>query len=133
MTAKARTSEEVQAEIRHNTAGLCELWERAYSDGDSVGLMNAIDWCLIFEQPMPSWAKEAFHLAVGRVASFKLASWDAAFGKPHKGAKLLRRRKKVELRLPVWSRVLVLRSIKRRHRESFDVFEKVADEFHLGV
>jgi hypothetical protein len=91
--------------------------------------MEAVAWCLRFNQPVPPWARDGFIAAVNRVSSLDAASWDQAFGKPFpRGSKVDTLRAKSERKLEVWAKVLTLR---RRRPRPKDIFELVRIE--LGV
>lgn len=66
--------------------------ERRYLSGDSMALMECIDFCAEKKVALPEWAAEAFRSNLLKIKNYEARSWDDVFGKPHKGVHIKEKR-----------------------------------------
>ena len=103
-----------------------------FLNGDRAALFFAINQCATRELVIPEWAASAFRRGYSDVASFRVDSWDKAFGAPFpKGFKVAQGRRRLGLIFIVHGRIL---DIYKREQVAIDdeLFQRVANEFHIG-
>ena len=105
--------------------------ERRHMAGDKRAVLDAIFVCICSwpQKPIPDWTRLAFHDAYGKVFGAQVGSWDDVFGKP-KGH-LARRRRRMQLRYPVWRRARDLLHIKA-HKRDDALWTVLRREFGIG-
>lgn len=108
-----------------------EVERQRYVAGDQNALMSAIACCAGHDLIMPDWVSKGFRKAYYSVAHFHTASWDEAFGAPHrKGTHLDKARQRWELRPQIW---LYVRELKSKGVPTDPaLFETVAEKFGIG-
>jgi hypothetical protein len=102
-----------------------------YEGGNKAALPEMIWHCVLYDQPVPPWARDAYVEVYSSVMSGGASSWDAVFGKPHPKGKhidsIWRKNRKYE----VYWRVM---EIHERDGDAIgdELFERVGRDLGIG-
>ena len=124
--ARHPTKRQRQASSQRNARVIAEICRRDFEAGDRVALMTAIYFCLKAGVVVPPWAAEAFGEGYRAVIDKRIASWDAAFGRPWpKGKHLATARRNDRLRWQVHD------AVRWQRPKDENLFAKVGKQFGI--
>lgn len=79
-----------------------------YEEGDSSGLIRAIEVCALHKLPMPEWCSYGYLKSWRKAKSSKVRTLDEAFGYSMKGKNLKDAQQRYKLQIPVAIEVAIL-------------------------
>ena len=86
------------AQMKKNARQRVKDLKSKYEAGDMNALLDAVSICALHKVALPRWAVAALGEQIHRARTYRVASWDAIFGKPiKKGQHLSAARKEWEL------------------------------------
>jgi hypothetical protein len=97
------------ANLRYPADQVLKAAKNNYDKRDKTVVMHCLAFCFNFEVPIPTWLKLAFLKADNAAMTYKIKSWDEAFGPPLKKGK--------------W-----LASEHRKHMISGEIFNRLTDQ-----
>jgi hypothetical protein len=108
--------------------------QRAFDAGNKNAVLRAIQWAILQNVAVPPWAANHFNEAVEAWFEMKYRSFDEALGlsKVPEGTKIKAQRKKLDIAVGVWCRVMERHDGGRGEPIVNDLFEEVGKEFRIG-
>ncbi|MAO14395.1 hypothetical protein [Marinobacter sp.] len=125
----ARLQDVPEEEGRHYIVrDLLPRIEKEWEAGNPLALIEALNWCVVANTPMPDWCARIISLAAHRLFDFEVRTLDEAFGIAgmiHKGVKMEGARQRLNFRGLAWVTVNRFKAEGMKHDEAL---ERAADE-----
>jgi hypothetical protein len=113
--------------------GFLDACKEHFEKGNRWALMQAIDVCATYREPLPDWAAAAYREAFESVRTGRAKSWDAVFGKPYpKGSHGAAIYKRQTVMWPIFNAVLQFRAKDKKVALDTALFERVGKIFGIG-